>query len=99
MGYWIDTHSHLSDGAFREDPEGYLSRALENNVRHIAAISCNKEDWEWNLALASKYPFIDVMAGFYPGDVQNLTEDDWRDLKAIFDGLRPLPRGEDEGEQ
>ena len=94
MGYWIDTHSHLSDDSFRADPEGYLSRAYDNNVRHIAAISCNKEDWEWNLALASKYPFIDVMAGFYPGDVQNLTEDDWRDLEAVLRDPRIIAVGE-----
>jgi TatD DNase family protein len=94
MGYWIDTHSHLSDEGFQNDPEGYLSRAKDNNVRHIIAISCNRSDWEWNLRLADQNPDIDVAAGFYPGDVQDFTEEDWEELHEILKDGRILAVGE-----
>ena len=94
MAFWIDTHSHLSDEGFRADPEGYLARAKENNVGRITAISLSFEDLEWNLDLHEKYSYIDVAAGFFPGDVQNYNEDDWKKLYEALKDPRVIAVGE-----
>lgn len=92
--FWIDSHAHLSDEGCRKDPSGYLNRAKENGVGRILAISCTMEDLSWNLGLHEQYPWIDVAAGYFPGDVQNYSDSQWKDLYTALQDKRVIAVGE-----
>lgn len=81
---WLDSHCHINDEAFREDLDDVLSRMHAAQVDRAMIISSYIDDY--NFALSIKHPNIELIRslGVYPGDVNDITEDEFEKYVEIF---------------
>ncbi len=64
--FLTDTHAHLASSRFAGELGGLLDRAREAGVGRIVSISCDEEDVEANLELASRHSGIFARRGSIP---------------------------------
>lgn len=81
---WIDSHAHLMDESLLIEIDEVIKRAKDNNIIRIMLIALSKEEMDLALRLKSKYPIIDITAGFHPSDAHKLKEADWDKLEEIL---------------
>jgi len=62
----VDSHCHINFEDLREDFDGLLARAAENQVGHMLCVSVNLEDFPEVLELARRYPHIFASVGVHP---------------------------------
>lgn len=77
--FLTDTHAHLSSSRFLGDIHGLFQRAKEAEVRRIISVSCDLEDVESNIKLASEQSGIFATAGIHPCYVHEPGDNDWRE--------------------
>ncbi|MDR1671625.1 MAG: TatD family hydrolase [Alistipes sp.] len=87
----IDTHSHISVGAFDEDREELLRRAAEAGVTAILCPAVDSEDHEAMIAVCRANPgFCLPMMGLHPTSVND--NPDWeRELETVEKYLAAPP--------
>ena len=85
MGYWIDTHCHMNDEAYRQDFDLYMWQAQENSVLCSNVVCLNRADREYTRQLKERYPNLDITFGWFPEDVQHLNDQDMDYLESVID--------------
>lgn len=89
MTYWIDTHCHLGDDRYKEDFNGYIQKATENDVAIINVICSSKEELMYMLEKQKQYSNLDISFGFYPQDAKDITQ---KDLDFLVFALEEYPQ-------
>lgn len=74
----IDTHCHLDMLKSEED----LKESLER-VDFLMTIGCDKEEIKKAIEIANKYENVYVSIGYHPYDVNEITDEDLKDLKEL----------------
>lgn len=72
---WIDTHSHLTDEAFREDIDSVVERALAAGVERIIVNAWDRPSINQVLLLAKRIPQVFCTVGIHPSDCVQLTDE------------------------
>lgn len=73
---FIDSHTHISDPAFKGEEEAVIERALQAGVYKMLLADISSEERTPMYELAAKHPgVLYPMLGFYPGNVDAR----WRD--------------------
>lgn len=62
----VDSHCHINFEDLREDFDGLLQRAADNQVTHMLCVSVNLEDFPEVLDLAHRYSHIFASVGVHP---------------------------------
>jgi TatD DNase family protein len=62
----IDTHAHLTDGAFGGDVAGVIERARALGVEIILDVADAPEGWERTLGLCAEFPVVRAALGLHP---------------------------------
>lgn len=74
--FYIDTHCHLSDGAFAGEEDAYIARALEAGVGLMLQPDVDSSEREAMFDLVGRHPdALRPMLGLYPGSVTR----DWEE--------------------
>lgn len=94
MNYWIDSHSHMLEDVFQENFDEYMQRAKEYGVERVMCVCLNLKELERGFELKAKYPQLDLAVGYYPSDIPNLTEEDWKGLEQAVQDDRVIAIGE-----
>ncbi len=89
MTYWIDTHCHLGDDRYKDDFNGYMQKATENDVAIINVICSSKEELMYMLEKQKQFPNLDISFGFYPQDAKDITQ---KDLDFLVFALEKYPQ-------
>lgn len=89
MRYWIDSHCHLADDRYKENFDNYLQNAKEMGVKIINVICSSKEELMYILEKQKQYPNLDISFGYYPQDVQNISN---KDLEFLVFALENYPQ-------
>lgn len=72
-----DTHCHITCDKLYENVDEIISEALEKGVDLMMVICTNKEEYLRARKLKEKYPdILKVAFGYYPGDVEDVTDED-----------------------
>ena len=80
---FIDTHTHLSDPAFRGEEDAAVQRALEAGVRKMLLADVDSRERQSMHELASRHPgVLYPMAGLYPGSVDERWQEE---LEMVFE--------------
>lgn len=70
MMEFVDTHTHITDEAFRGEEEAVIRRAVEAGVTRMIQADIDSRDREAAFALAGRRPgVVFQMLGLYPGSV------------------------------
>jgi len=85
MSYWIDAHSHMNDECYRNDFESYMDNAMKNEVVRTNVICMNREDLLYTQILKMSHQNLDISFGYYPEDVNQITEEDLEFLDEVAD--------------
>ncbi len=75
--FLTDTHAHLASARFSGVLGEVLARARTAGVERIVTISCDEEDANFNLNLASRHPGIFPTVGIHPCYVHETGAGDW----------------------
>ncbi len=79
----VDTHTHITDEAFRGEEEAVIKRAVEAGVTRMIQADIDSREREAAFALAGRHPgVVFQMLGLYPGSV----DAHWREE---LDALEP----------
>ena len=73
---YIDTHAHLTDGAFDHDRQELIKGLAAGGIGKIIEISCDPKDFPVSAALAEKNPGIYLAFGIHPEFAETYTESD-----------------------
>ena len=73
---YIDTHAHLTDGAFDDDRQELIKGLAAGGIGKIIEISCDPKDFPVSAALAEKNPGIYLAFGIHPEFAESCTESD-----------------------
>ena len=80
---FIDTHTHLSDPAFRGEEDAAVQRALEAGVRKMLLADVDSRERQSMHELAARHPgVLYPMAGLYPGSVDERWQEE---LEMVFE--------------
>ena len=74
MMYWIDSHCHINDEAFKDDLNEVLNRMAEGNILEAMIISSYIEDYEFAKTIGHEKILFKRSLGIYPGDVDDVDE-------------------------
>ena len=73
---YIDTHAHLTDGAFDHDRQELIKGLAAGGIGKIIEISCDSKGFEASAELAEKNPGIYLAFGIHPEFAESCTESD-----------------------
>jgi len=82
--YWIDSHCHINDVAYKDDLNDVLNRMLESNVKEAMIISCNIDDYLIAKGINKDGLTFKKSLGIYPGDVDKYDINDLDDFKKYY---------------
>ena len=82
---YIDTHAHLTDGAFDHDRQELIKGLAAGGIGKIIEISCDPKDFPVSAALAEQNPGIYLAFGIHPEFAETYTEGD---MAALGEYLR-----------
>jgi TatD DNase family protein len=86
---WIDSHAHLTTGAFSDEEVGLLlDRAAQAGLEAVVNICTDIPSLEKGLLLAKQYPWVYLTAATTPHDVE-------KDGEAAFDTIAASARAGD----
>lgn len=91
---WLDSHCHLNDEAFKDDLDIVLDNMVSNDVLKAMIISNSLDDYNYGLRI--NHPKIDFKhaLGVYPGDVDDLSEDLFKEFEKIYESEKCVAIGE-----
>jgi TatD DNase family protein len=90
----IDSHCHLTDGAFENDVDSVVSRALEAGVRRLVTVGVNVVDSVDALALARRYDRVYATVGVHPHDAESWSETTREQLRELASEDKVVAVGE-----
>ena len=70
---YIDTHAHLTDGAFDHDRQELIKGLAAGGIGKIIEISCDPKDFPVSAALAEQNPGIYLAFGIHPEFAETYT--------------------------
>lgn len=84
MNYYLDSHCHINDEAFRDDLDVVLENMVENDVRKAMIISSYIDDYHYALNIKDDRIAFKHSLGIYPGDVNDVDEELFTEFAKIY---------------
>jgi TatD DNase family protein len=78
-----DTHCHLDFNKFDEDRDAVIRRAIELGVQRILIPALDFESSLSAIKLAESHPNLYAAVGFHPTDLENFSEQAFREVKEL----------------
>lgn len=79
--YWVDSHCHINDEAFRQDLDIVLDNMVNSDVRKAMIVSSYLDDYEYGKTIKHKDILFKRSLGIYPSNAQNFNEDLFNSFK------------------
>lgn len=91
---YVDTHTHITDEAFKGEEDLIVSRALDADVKMMLLADIDSKERPAMLAFSSKHrDCVRHMAGLYPGSVDENWQSELQEVEKALE-LSPVAMGE-----
>lgn len=82
---WLDSHCHINDEAYKDDLNSVLQNMVHNNVKKAMIVSLYEDEYKYSKTIS--YPGIEFKnaVGIYPGDVDNVSEEELEAVMKLFE--------------
>ncbi|MCM1268929.1 MAG: TatD family hydrolase [Bacteroidales bacterium] len=90
----FESHAHYDDEAFDEDREALLSSLAAQGIGTVVNIGASLAGSRASVKLAEQYPFIYAAVGVHPGEVEELNEETFAELRALCAHEKTVAVGE-----
>ena len=92
--YWIDSHCHINDEAFKDDLSDVLNIMKESEVLEAMIISSYVEDYHYGLSISHPDITFKHSLGIYPGDVNDTDDELLKQYEQIYQSEQCVAIGE-----
>lgn len=80
---YVDNHCHIFK-EYYDDIDNVIKEAKDNKVNTIIVSGCSKKDIQEGLELIKKYDNVYLTIGYHPDEVDNVNDDDIKELERIY---------------
>lgn len=79
----IDSHCHINDEVYRDEPEKYVKEAEKTGVFQFLVVGCDRKTSELATEIANKNSACFAAVGIHPSDSKNALEEDLDIIKNL----------------
>ena len=90
----IDSHCHINDELYKENPAGYVKEAEKAGVFQFLVVGFDEKSSELALEIANKYESCFAAVGIHPSDVKRMKSGDLELIEKLAIGKEVLAIGE-----
>ena len=90
----IDSHCHINDEAYKENPAEYIKEAEKAGVFQFLVVGCNKENSQLAVDIANKNQSCFAAVGIHPSDAKYAKENDLAEIKEMARENKVIAIGE-----
>ncbi len=90
----IDTHCHLFEPVYDDVRDGLMEQMRQNGLYKLICVGCEPETVKQSIALAEKYEYVYVEAGFHPCDTADISDSMWEQMKKLIAHPKVVAVGE-----
>lgn len=91
---WIDSHAHIMNNDLFEDFDTIVENAKKNAVKKILIICGNMQEVNRALANVENNSMFDLAIGVHPGDVVEISDDEYNEMMSYLDHPQVVALGE-----
>lgn len=89
-----DTHAHLEDSKFKDDPAGIIQRAREKGVNRVINVGSDVATSRYSIHLSHQFPELHAACGIHPHNAARAKEGDYRAIIRLARDERMVAIGE-----
>ncbi len=90
----IDSHCHINDPAFRDDPAKYVKEAKEAGVDTLIVIGYDLASSIDAVNIANDFDGVFAAVGVHPSDVKKMGKDDLKEIETLLKNEKVIAIGE-----
>ena len=90
----IDSHCHINDEVFRNNPEEYIKEAEKTGVFQFLVVGCDRKTSEIAVDIAEKHSSCFAAVGIHPSDSKNAGPNDLEKIKELASNKKVIAIGE-----
>ena len=90
----IDSHCHINDEVFRNNPEEYIKEAGKTGVFQFLVVGCDRKTSEIAVDIAEKHSSCFAAVGIHPSDSKNAEPNDLEKIKELASNKKVIAIGE-----
>lgn len=94
MSYYVDSHCHLNDEAYKDDLEAVIEDAINSGVCYLNVIGYDLESSKKAIELANKYKEVYTTIGIHPENIEGLDFDVLDEIKKLASDPKVIAIGE-----
>ena len=90
----IDSHCHINDELFKENPEEYIKEAEKNGVFEFLVVGFDEKSSELALDISNGFKGCYAAVGIHPSDAKKAAKDDLNKIKELAMNKKVIAIGE-----
>lgn len=90
----IDTHCHINDELYRDNPAAYIDEAKREGVEKFLVVGFDLPSSQCAVEIAEKFPCCYAAVGVHPSEINNLELTDLDQLKQLAQSKKVIAVGE-----
>lgn len=90
----IDSHCHINDEMYKDDPSSYIEDAKKEGVFSFLVVGSNLKDSKVASAISQKFSECYAAVGIHPSDVKKINKDDFEEIKKLAKDSKTIAIGE-----
>ena len=90
----IDSHCHINDVSFKDNPKEYISLAKEAGIAEFLVVGYDEKSSRIAVDIATKFDECFAAVGVHPSDVKRMKNDDLKKIEELAKNERVLAIGE-----
>lgn len=90
----IDTHCHINDEMYKDNPEAYISAAKEAGVSGFLIVGFDAKSSRIAVEIAEKFDNCYAAIGIHPSDVKKASIDDFKSIEKLATNKKVIAIGE-----
>lgn len=90
----IDTHCHINDDLYKNNPDLYIEESLKSGVKKLLVVGYDLNSSLEAVKIANKYECVFVAVGIHPSEVKNMGKNDLKEIEALLKNEKVIAIGE-----
>ena len=86
----IDSHCHINDPLYRDNPEQYVKEAKEAGVDTLLVIGYDLESSKKAAEIASNYDGVFAAVGIHPTDTKKMGPNDFEEIEKLLSNKKVI---------
>ena len=90
----IDSHCHINDELYRNNPIEYVKEATSYGINAFLVIGYDLKSSKEAVEIANKFENVYAAVGIHPSDVKNAGENDLEEIEKLISDKKVIAIGE-----